>query len=77
MKNFKKSIALTTALMFCSLFLYGQQLKTYVDKSYDGPCGGTGTLTYTYYEGDNGDYVKHGKYTANASWDQGKSGSPV
>ena len=42
-------------------------MKTYVNKDYETSCGVPGTLTYTYYEGDNGDYVKHGKYTVNAS----------
>ena len=65
MKNFSKFIALV--LVLCSSLSYGQQLKTYENKNYETSCGVPGTLKYTYYEGSNGDYVKHGKYSVNAS----------
>lgn len=67
MKNIFKTITLAVVLVFCSFLSYGQQLKTYVNKNYETSCGVPGTLTYTYYEGSNGDYVKHGKYSVNAS----------
>ena len=67
MEKILRIVTLTTALMFCSFFIYGQQLKTFVNKNYYGPDGGAGTLTYTYYEGSNGDYVKHGKFSINTT----------
>ena len=67
MKNISKTTALILVLVFCSSLSYGQQLKTYVNKNYETSCGVPGTLTYTYYESSNGDYVKHGKYSVNAS----------
>ena len=54
-------------LLICSPLSYGQQVKTYVNKNYETSCGVPGTLNYSYYEGSNGDYVKHGKYSINAS----------
>ena len=75
MEKFSRIITLTTALMLCSFFIYGQQLKTFVNKNYDGPNGGIGTLTYTYYEGSNGDYMKHGKFSINTTLDIPKTWS--
>ena len=63
----KISIYFALVLVVCSFLSYGQQVKTYVNKNYETSCGVPGTLTYTYYEGSNGDYVKHGKYSVNAS----------
>ncbi len=65
MKNI--SIFFTLVLTVCASLSYGQQLKTYTNKNYETSCGVPGTLTYSYYEGSNGDYVKHGKYTVSAS----------
>lgn len=67
MEKISRIITLMTALMLCSFFFYGQQLKTFVNKNYYGPNDETGTLTYTYYEGSNGDYVKHGKFSINTT----------
>ncbi len=63
----KISIYFALVLVVCSFLSYGQQVKTYVNKNYETSCGVPGTLTYSYYEGSNGDYVKHGKYSVNAS----------
>ena len=46
---------------------FGQVLKTFTDKYYETSEGQTGTLTYTYYEDASGNYIKHGKYSINAS----------
>ena len=64
MEKILRIVTLTTALMFCSFFIYGQQLKTctmenYVINSGEGPM--SGKMTYTYYVDENGDRVRHGK----------------
>lgn len=46
---------------------FGQSLKTYTNKNYETGSGEIGTLTYTYYEDEQGNYVKHGKYNVNCS----------
>jgi hypothetical protein len=63
----KKIYGLALILMGALLSGHGQQLKTYTNKNYGTSDGQTGTLTYTYYEDASGNYVKHGKYSINAS----------
>lgn len=57
---------------------FGQVLKTFTNKNFETSDGQTGVLTYTYYEDADGNYIKHGKYSINASaevlryWDKEK-----
>ena len=64
---FRKYFLLSLMTIVCSSIVSAQQLKTFVNKDYETEDGQEGTLTYTYYEGNNGDYVKHGKFSINAS----------
>ena len=57
---------------------FGQVLKTFTNKNFETSDGQTGVLTYTYYEDASRNYIKHGKYSINASaevlryWDKEK-----
>lgn len=51
---------------------FGQVLKTFTNNNYGISDGQTGTLTYTYYEDASGNYIKHGKYSINASYEVSK-----
>ena len=56
-KNMKQTMIFTVLMMLATQVSVGQTLKTYSGLYEDGKA------TYTYYEDENGERVKHGKFT--------------